>query len=41
MDREAMVAAPPPIMPRMRCLTMKSSPRAPALTMGCQHSTGW
>src|SRR6266545_2187025 len=40
MDRSAMVAAPPPIRPLMRCFTMKSSPRAPALTTGCQHSTG-
>jgi len=33
-------AAPPPMMPRMSCLAMKSSARALALTTGCQHSTG-
>src|SRR3972149_6189090 len=36
-----MVAAPPPISPLIRCFIMKSRPRAPALTTGCQHSTGW
>src|SRR3990172_599943 len=25
----------------MRCFIMKSRPLAPALTIGCQHSTGW
>ena len=33
-------AAPPPMMPLMPCLAMKSSARSLALTTGCQHSTG-
>ena len=33
-------AAPPPMMPLMPCLAMKSSARGLALTTGCQHSTG-
>src|SRR2546425_3790321 len=33
-------AAPPPMMPLMPCLAMKSSARVLALTTGCQHSTG-
>ncbi len=36
----SMVAAPPPTAPLMLCFTMKSRPRADALTTGCQHSTG-
>ena len=33
-------AAPPPMNPLIPCLAMKSMAGWPALTIGCQHSTG-
>ncbi len=33
-------AEPPPIMPEMPCLAMKSKARSEPPWIGCQHSTG-